>query len=180
MVTTTFRTTTSTDVHVQKSLATATLLDTPNLASWGATFVIQLLSPAQLVPPWPSLRDFPEWQDQEYRQAYLSASVEQGIAWQIRANRKGRNWSQDDLAQHLGTQQSAVSRLEDSTYGAYSLDTLVCLANVFDCALSVRFVPYSVLAAETENLSPEAMFAAPFTSELLFLESTNGNQIAGA
>lgn len=95
----------------------------------------------------------------------MEASVGQGIAWQIRANRKSRGLTQGDLAQRLGTQQSAVSRLEDPEYGSYSLDTLVALANIFDCALSVRFVPYSVLAAQSEDLSPEALVAAPFYSE---------------
>lgn len=116
------------------------------------------------------LARYPAWQDSEYRKAYLTASIEQGLAWQIRANRKARGLSQEDLAKFLGTQQSAVSRLEDPEYGAHSLDTLISIANVFDCALSVRFIPYSALARESEDLSPEALFAAPFSGEATKLE----------
>lgn len=116
------------------------------------------------------LTRYPAWRDPEYRKAYLTASIEQGLAWQIRANRKARDLSQEELARLLGTQQSAVSRLEDPEYGAHSLDTLISIANVFDCALSVRFIPYSALARESEDLSPEALFAAPFSDEATKLE----------
>lgn len=106
-----------------------------------------------------------EWADQEYRHAYMEAAVEQGIAWQIKINREARKISQSAMAALLGTQQSAVSRLEDPEYGAHSLDTLKKVANIFDCALLVRLVPYSVLAREVECLSREDLFAESFGVE---------------
>lgn len=173
VITSTFLTTMSNDVPIVSPSATQTFLDVPSRASWVVTFVRPRSSPTQVTVP--TLSDFPEWEDREYRQAYLSASVEQGISWQIRANRKGRGWSQDELARLIGTQQSAVSRLEDPTYGSHSLETLISLAGAFDCALSVRFVSFSILAADTENLSPEALFAAPFSVESLSLGILHGN-----
>lgn len=113
-----------------------------------------------------ALAKFPKWQDPEYRQAYAEAAVEQGVAWQIRANRKARGWSQEQLADMLATQQSAVSRLEDPTYGKQTLETLTHVAAVFDCAVSVRFVPFSVLAVESLDLSPDAMIVKSFEQEL--------------
>jgi ribosome-binding protein aMBF1 (putative translation factor) len=113
------------------------------------------------------LMNRPEWRDTEYRQSYLEASIEQGIAWQIKANRQMRGISQEKLAERLGTGQSAISRLEDPEYGAHSLDTLIKVAHAFDCALSVRFISYSRLAEESEDLSKEALFAVPFASEKL-------------
>lgn len=106
-----------------------------------------------------------EWADQEYRQAYMEAAVEQGIAWQIKINREARKISQSAMAALLGTRQSAVSRLEDPEYGAHSLDTLKKIANIFDCALLVRLVPYSVLAREVECLSREDLYAESFGIE---------------
>ena len=120
-------------------------------------------------PCWLEAR--PEWKDKEYREEYLLASVEQGIAWQIRANRNGRNLSQNDLAGLLGTKQSAVSRMEDPEYGSHSLDTLTSLANVFDCALSIRFISFSELAHESEDLSPIALYAKSFHEELNAIEN---------
>lgn len=113
-----------------------------------------------------------EWHDTEYRHAYMEAAVEQGIAWQIKFNRESRKISQKKMAELLGTQQSAVSRLEDPEYGAHSLETLKKVANIFDCALLVRLVPYSILARELECLSKDELIAEAFSEELKKL----GNQ----
>lgn len=104
----------------------------------------------------------------------MEAAVEQGIAWQIRANRKDRGWTQEEFAERLGTYQSAVSRLEDPMYGKHTLETLVKVADVFDCALSVRLVSYSVLAVESSDLTPASMIAKPFGDELQELEAPIG------
>lgn len=110
-----------------------------------------------------------KWLDRDYRQSYMEASIEQGVAWQIRANRKKRHLSQEKLAEMLGTNQSAISRIEDPDYGKHSIDTLIGVAHAFDCALSVKFIPYSELARESENLSEEDLFAAPFSDERQFI-----------
>lgn len=108
----------------------------------------------------------PKWRDKEYRDAYMEASIEQGIAWQIQINRKFRGLSQTDLAKAIGTRQSAISRLEDPAYGAQSLDTLVNIAKSFDCALSVKFVSFSHLAYESEKLGESDQYAATFMEEM--------------
>jgi DNA-binding XRE family transcriptional regulator len=112
---------------------------------------------------WLSLK--PELQDIEYRQAYMEAAVEQGIAWQIRTNRIKRNMSQVDLSEKIGSAQSAISRAEDPCYGKHSLDTLIRIAHAFDCALQVRFIPYSKLVTDSEDLSPDALYAPPYEKE---------------
>lgn len=101
----------------------------------------------------------------------MEAAIDQGIAWQIKINRKLRHMSQSDLASALCTQQSAVSRLEDPEYGAHSLDTLKQVAKAFDCALLVKFISYSDLAKDSQNLSEIDQYAAPFALEL---EQCNG------
>ncbi|MFA7292341.1 MAG: helix-turn-helix domain-containing protein [Rhodocyclaceae bacterium] len=108
----------------------------------------------------------PQWRDKEYREAYMEAAIDQGIAWQIKINRKFRHMSQSELANAIDTRQSAISRMEDPEYGAHSLDTLKQVAHAFDCALLVKFIPYSELARESENLSETDQYAAPFSLEL--------------
>lgn len=108
----------------------------------------------------------PKWSDREYREAYMEAAIEQGVAWQIRINRLNRRLSQAELARAIGTQQSAISRLEDPEYGRHNLDTLVHIAKAFDCALLVKFVPYSILAADSENLSEDDQYAIPYSQEI--------------
>jgi transcriptional regulator with XRE-family HTH domain len=102
-----------------------------------------------------------------FRDAFVRANVEHGIAHQVRTLRTDRDWSQRKLAGLIGVKgQSAVARLEDPSYGRYSMATLLKLAQAFDVALLVKFVPYSRLLKEVENLSPEALSAASFESEL--------------
>jgi len=108
----------------------------------------------------------PKWRDQEYREAYMEAAIEQGVAWQIQINRKFRHMSQTNLAHAIGTKQSAISRFEDPEYGAHSLDTLKLVAKAFDCALSVKFISYGDLARESERLSETDQYAVPFSLEL--------------
>jgi transcriptional regulator with XRE-family HTH domain len=107
----------------------------------------------------------PKWKDKEYRDAYMEASIEQGIAWQIKINRTLRSMTQEDLAKAIGTQQSAISRLEDPTYGAHSLDTLMNIAKTFDCALAVKFVSYSQLAYDSERLGEAEQYAVSYDEE---------------
>jgi transcriptional regulator with XRE-family HTH domain len=108
----------------------------------------------------------PKWKNKEYRDAYLEASIEQGVAWQIRINRRLRGITQLELAKAIGTKQSAISRLEDPTYGAHSLETLIEIAKKFDCALSVKFVSFSQLSYESERLTEADLYAATFAEEM--------------
>ena len=107
----------------------------------------------------------PEWRDREYREAYAQEAITQGIAWQIKINRRRRKLSQKALADLLCTKQSAISRMEDPDYGSHSLETLVKVAKVFDCALMVKLASYSQLADESERLSIDDQYAVPFEIE---------------
>jgi len=106
------------------------------------------------------------WRDREYREAYADAAVEQGVAWQVKINREGRSLTQKELARYVGTKQSAISRIEDPEYGSYSIPMLQKIAHAFDCALIVKFAPYSVLARESVSLSPHQLFAKSYDEEM--------------
>ena len=83
------------------------------------------------------------------RHAYVEAEVITGLAHQIRSIRFQRGWTQSELAKRLGTTQAAVSRLEDPSYGRFSLKTLIDLAKVFDTGMQVRFVSLVTMLSET-------------------------------
>ena len=89
--------------------------------------------------------------DREYREALVQESINQGIAFQLRANRAARHWTQTDLARRTGKAQPEISRLEDPDYEGYTLKTLSKIASAFDVALSVRFIPYSELVDHMVN-----------------------------
>jgi transcriptional regulator with XRE-family HTH domain len=83
------------------------------------------------------------------RDAYVQAEVVTALTHQIRSIRMQRGWSQKDLAQRLGTTQAAVSRLEDPSYGRFSVKTLFDLSRVFDTGLQVSFVSFVTMLADT-------------------------------
>lgn len=95
----------------------------------------------------------------------MEATVEHDIAWQIKVNRNARGWTQAALAEMVGTRQSSIARAEDTTYGRHSLPMLVKIAHAFDCALRVKFIPYSALAEEVLDTSVEALTVTPFSDE---------------
>lgn len=107
-----------------------------------------------------------KWRDLEYRHAYMDAAVEQGVAWQIKINREYRNLTQKQLARDIGSKQPCISRAEDPSYGRHNLETLTKIAHAFDCALQVKFIPYSQLAKESNDLSPAALYAKSYTEEI--------------
>ena len=113
----------------------------------------------------PSPMPTPDWMEEaDSREAYLAACLEQDIAWQVRINRERRGWTQKALADMTGTQQSAIARIEDPTYGKHSLVTLTKLAKVFDCALLLRFVDFETFAAHTEALHEDHLYIPPHQS----------------
>jgi transcriptional regulator with XRE-family HTH domain len=75
----------------------------------------------------------------------VESHVNKGLAYQLRAMREARGWSQEELAEVVGMPQTAISRLESPSYGKLTITTLKRLANVYDVALMVRFVPFSDL-----------------------------------
>jgi transcriptional regulator with XRE-family HTH domain len=100
-----------------------------------------------------------------YRDSYIAEHVRRGIAYQIRALRDQRDWNQGKFSKYLGKPQSVVSRLEDPSYGKVTVQTLLEVASVFDVALQVRFVPYSLFLRATRDLSPASMHVPGFEME---------------
>lgn len=106
------------------------------------------------------------WDDKEMREAYMEATVEQDIAWQIKLNRIKRKLSQRDLAKKINSTQSGIHRFEDPLYGRHSIPTLVRIANAFDCALSVRLIPFSKLAEITRDTTEQAFLVKSYDDEI--------------
>jgi transcriptional regulator with XRE-family HTH domain len=79
------------------------------------------------------------------RARFVESHLSKNLAFQIRAMRDQTDWSQEQLAEKVGTNQNAISRLENPNYGKATITTLKRIASVFDVALVVRFVPFSQL-----------------------------------
>lgn len=111
------------------------------------------------------------WKDKEYRESYLEGYLENNIAFQIRANRIARGWSQEELAEKLKTKQASISRMESTDYGNHSVKTLLKLAHVFDCALQVKFIEFGTLAADSRDNSFEKLQVKNYDEETRALQT---------
>jgi transcriptional regulator with XRE-family HTH domain len=114
---------------------------------------------------------------QDARTKFVESNLSKELAFQLRALRDNKEWSQPELAERIGTSQNAISRLENPNYGKATITTLKKLAAVFDVGLVVRFVPFSQLVNWESGtpyiehgLSPESMDVPSFTEELPKLE----------
>ncbi len=93
--------------------------------------------------------------DKSYRHELVQQQIEMGIPFQIRAMRLARDMNQGEVGTLLGKPQSVVSRMENPGYGAFTLKTLREVAQAFDVALLVAFVPFSSLADRIAGFSVE-------------------------
>lgn len=160
-------------VSVTNQSVTPTLSIQLSQSPTGAEFAIELQESSSQAFTTVSLRKKEKWLSREYREAYLEGFLEQNIALQIKLNRQIRNLSQSDLAQLIGTKQSVVARSENPAYGKHSIQFLTKVANAFDCALSVKFIPYSKLARQVDSLSEEKLIAPSFDEEIAKLRIQN-------
>jgi len=112
-----------------------------------------------------------ELQDKEGRDFYVADHINIGIPLQIRALReqKGREWTQQELAERAGMKQERISAIENPNYkNAFTLSTLLRLASAFDVALIVRFVPMGELVKWELSLSPDKLEAVSFEEDPYF------------
>lgn len=102
--------------------------------------------------------------NKEYRAAYMSEVVRSWVVYQIKTLRKQRDWSQNDLAEAAGKNQSSIGRWESDNYRGWNINSLLELADAFDVALEVRFVSWPQFMRDTEDKSESAMVVPSFSS----------------
>jgi transcriptional regulator with XRE-family HTH domain len=110
------------------------------------------------------------------KDAYVTAEVMTAIAHQIRALRIQRGWSQKDLAQKMGTTQTAISRLEDPSYGRLTLKTLLDLSQAFDTGLEVKFISLVTMLQNTYFVQADSRLVPSFEEESPMIEFVEAPQ----
>ena len=106
------------------------------------------------------------------RATFVESQISKSIAFQIRGLRDREGWSQQTLAEKIGSNQNAIYRAEKPNYGKQTITTLKKIAAEFDVALIVRFVPFSELIdwvsgtpRITEGLNSNALDVPNFDTE---------------
>lgn len=103
-----------------------------------------------------------------FRKAYrniFGTSITGATASQILAMREKKGWTQQRLAREARMAQARISLLENPNYQNLSLKTLQRIANVFDVALIVRFVPFSQLFSILDRETSETLAPSSFIDE---------------
>lgn len=109
------------------------------------------------------LRNF---QSKEYREAYSAEHVYITIAFQIRALREQRGWSQKYLGRQAQMAQERVSILEDpNSETKPALATLLRIASGLDVGLEVRFVSFGTIRDNSFNNDPRSLQVPSFADE---------------
>lgn len=116
--------------------------------------------------------------DKEYRDAYVFEHVRNGLAFQLRGMRDALGWSQSRMGQEVGKPQNVISRLEDPNYGRPNLQTLLEIASGLGVGLLVKFVPFTRLVKEFEDVSPGALAAPSIDKEQSALEEWAATELA--
>jgi transcriptional regulator with XRE-family HTH domain len=84
--------------------------------------------------------------------AWLQHRVLEWLAFQVRALRKDRGWSQAELAERAGIGLLTVQHAENPKYLGTRIRTLAKIAAAFDVALIVRFVSWPELLRVVQEL----------------------------
>jgi transcriptional regulator with XRE-family HTH domain len=115
--------------------------------------------------------------DRSFRRAFTEEAVDVGIPIQIREMRRARRWTQQQLGDAASIAQEAVARAESLTYGRFTLATLKNLAAAFDCALIVRFAPFSELIDWKERIDSATVTPADFSTDAALHRSPSRSDI---
>jgi transcriptional regulator with XRE-family HTH domain len=114
------------------------------------------------------------------RARFVESNLGKHLAFQIRALREREEWSQERLAEVVGMNQNAISRLENPFYGKLTLTTLKRIASAFDVGLVVRFEPFGQLIDWVSGtphvdigLSPEKLGVMSFSQEFLGMQQSS-------
>ncbi|HEX4002934.1 MAG TPA: helix-turn-helix transcriptional regulator [Candidatus Acidoferrales bacterium] len=111
------------------------------------------------------------------RSRFVDSQLTKYIAFQIRAMRARRGWTQGTLGEKTNMNQNMIYRLENPSYGKPTISTLKRVAAAFDVALVVRFVPFRKLLdwvtstpSIDEGVSSESLAVTEFDQEEAMVE----------
>jgi hypothetical protein len=114
----------------------------------------------------PRLRNLIEkFRDKAYRDSYIASHTRRFLARQMRKFRGDK--SQSEFGDLIGKRQTVVSRLEDSKYGKWTLQTLFDVAEKLNIAVLVRFVDIPTFLKMSEDMSEEASLPQAYDEDQL-------------
>jgi transcriptional regulator with XRE-family HTH domain len=95
----------------------------------------------------------------------VSSTINATVAHQCRLLRKKYGWDQTELGEKAGMKQTAISRVENTDYGNFTINTLKRIAGALDVGLVVRFASFGELVDWNLSLSEQALSPPSFEEE---------------
>lgn len=114
--------------------------------------------------------------DPRRRQEFFKSITQDEIASQIRALRKKRALTQSAFAKLAEMRQSAVSRIEQADYSAWSLSTLFRVADALNARWRITLEPCEDAIAEIERLEDASAEEFGDAARCYFEEEKNVGQ----
>lgn len=118
-------------------------------------------------------------EDEEYRREF-NLDFDTTLAFQLKLLRERNGWTQQQLAERVGSRQETISQWENPNYGRYTIKTLKSLASVFDVGLMVKFAPFSEVVEWNANLTPGQLAPPNFDEEDLARRTSGRVSFAGS
>ncbi len=94
--------------------------------------------------------------DRSLRNKYVSDQLKVGLRNQLRSLRDERGMTQAELAEHIGTKQSVISRIEKNPMRV-GLPVFLDIAEKLDVAFVCRFEAIDTFVEWYDNLTPKKM-----------------------
>jgi transcriptional regulator with XRE-family HTH domain len=104
-----------------------------------------------------NLANWKKLTNREYRHALAAAQFKRFVPFQISALRKGREWSQQELAERSDVTQGVISKAEDPDNGNLTVNTILRIANGLDVVFVGKFVPYTEFDQWRTSLSEKTV-----------------------
>jgi DNA-binding Xre family transcriptional regulator len=96
-------------------------------------------------------------QDKGYRHRFFKGLAEDEIACGLRRFRIERGLNQSELAERCGMKQSAISRIEQSSYSKWNFNTLWRIADALDVRVAVKIDKMEDAISEVTNILTPAI-----------------------
>ena len=111
------------------------------------------------------LRVLDEMEFGERRHHAVAVNVTEGIAFQLSALRRDRQWSRRDLAERSGVSERVIAKWENPNAEKCTFDAFLKIAKAFDVSFLTRFAPFRELAEWFVCLGPQKLSPMPFEDD---------------
>src|SRR5947209_1981363 len=103
-----------------------------------------------------------EFTSEESRYAYADSVTNAFLTGQIKALREDRGLTQEKFAELVGTQQSGISRWQNSGYSSCKVETLRKFAKAFGVRLRITFEEFGSLPEDVRGFTKKRLTPRKF------------------